>query len=103
MECIYTLTSNYVGENANKLAQSSNGNGILLTTGAVDRNSLMNIYDRAGNVWEWTLEYTSVSDNPCAVRGGGYGPAGSNNPASYRANNITTDSHNIVGFRLSLY
>ncbi len=101
---VYNMpTSNYVGENANKLAQSSNGNGILLTTGAVDRNSLMNIYDIAGNVWEWTLEYTSVSDNPCAVRGGGYGPAGSNNPASYRANNITTDSHNIVGFRLSLY
>ena len=29
---------------------------ILLTTGATDRNSVLGIYDLAGNVWEWTLE-----------------------------------------------
>ena len=99
-----TLTSNYVGENANKLLQSSDGNGILLTTGAVDRNSLMNIYDMAGNVYEWTLEHaTSDSYFLCANRGGGYGVTGNSVPASYRFSYSTTSSINYLGFRISLY
>ena len=33
----------------------------------------MNIYDFAGNGWEWTLEHaTSFSSIPCASRGGSY-------------------------------
>ena len=96
-------TTNYVDANANKLAQSSNGNGILLTTGAVDRNCLMNIYDIAGNVWEWTLEYTSLSYSPCAGRGGNYGDTGSSHPASNRNGDNTTNSYCSLGFRLSLY
>ena len=98
-----TPTSNYVGENVNKLVQSSDGNGILLTTGAVDRNSLMNIYDMAGNVYEWTLEYTSSSIHPCAGRGGSYGYAGSGTPTSYHSYGDTTGSIDYVGFRISLY
>ena len=98
-----TPTSNYVGENANKLLQSSDGNGILLTTGAVDRNSLMNIYDIAGNVWEWTLEWTSYSNVPCAGRGGSCINPGSSGPASNRGSTYTTTSHDGLGFRLSLY
>ena len=35
---------------------------ILLTTGASERNSAKNIYDVAGNCWEWTTEsYTSLN------------------------------------------
>ena len=86
-----------------KSAQSSSSNAILLTTGAVNRNSLINIYDIAGNVWEWTLEYTSNSSNPCALRGGCYYTTGSYSPASYRDGNCTTHSGNGVVFRLSLY
>ena len=97
-------TANYVGENANKLVQDSFGNGILLTTGAVDQNSLMNIYDIAGNVWEWTLEKTSDSGYPCALRGGccdnpSYGASAS----SRGAGQATDSSDNVTGFRLSLY
>ena len=99
-----TPTSNYVGENANKLAQNDNGSGILLTTGAVDRNSLMNIYDIAGNILEWTLEKASFSGgSPCASRGGNYSYAGSFSPASYRGVSATTVSYYSIGFRLSLY
>ena len=35
---------------------------ILLTTGATERNSAKNIYDAAGNCWEWTTEsYSSFN------------------------------------------
>ena len=40
---------------------------ILLTTGAIERNSSKNIYDVAGNVYEWTTESGSSSFR--AVRG----------------------------------
>ena len=43
---------------------------ILLTTGADSSFSVQNIYDIAGNVWEWTLEKTSYAYSPCADRGG---------------------------------
>ena len=35
---------------------------ILLTTGATERNSSKNIYDVAGNCWEWTTESNSSSE-----------------------------------------
>ena len=37
---------------------------ILLTTGARILNSKMNIYDLAGNLFEWTLEKSSVQYSP---------------------------------------
>lgn len=76
---------------------------ILLTTGADTSFGVMNIYDIAGNVGEWTLEKNSGAGNPCANRGGCYSNDGSNNPASYRLSSITTTSYNGVGFRVSLY
>ena len=77
---------------------------VLLTTGANEtRNSKMNICDLAGNVWEWTLEYTSYSSNPCAFRGGGYGYYGSSYTASRRPYYDTTYSNDYLGFRVALY
>ena len=35
---------------------------ILLTTGATERNCSRNIYDVAGNCWEWTTESNPSSD-----------------------------------------
>ena len=63
----------------------------------------MNIYDFAGNEWEWTLEKTSFSNLPCAGRGGGYYDTGSDDPASYRVVDGTTSASNIFGFRPTLY
>ena len=65
-----TSTTNFVDSSRNKIAQSSDGNGILVTTGTSETNKVMNIYDIAGNVYEWTLEKTSNTSNPCANRGG---------------------------------
>ena len=76
---------------------------VLLSTGASETFSKQGIYDLAGNVWEWTLEYTASSSFPCARRGGNYISNGSNNPAASRSNNNTTYYYGGVGFRLSLY
>ena len=76
---------------------------ILLSTGADDSFSKMGIYDLAGNVFEWTLEYTSDTTYPCADRGGRCGTTGSDYPASYRDNYGTTTAGIYYGFRCVLY
>ena len=96
-------TTNFVDSSRNKIAQSSNGNGILVTTGTSETNKVMNIYDIAGNVYEWTLELTSDPDGPCAPRGGYFSSTGSIDPAAYRNVNSTDDSGYVTGFRVSLF
>ena len=76
---------------------------ILLTTGADTSFSLMNIYDLAGNVWEWTLGKTTSDSTPCALRGGHYGNYGDGHPASYCYNDSTDNNNYGVGFRISLF
>ena len=77
---------------------------VLLTTGASDETNKMNIYDFAGNEYEWTLEHaTSYSDYPCADRGGLCYGSGSDYPASYRDYSGTTNSSLSIGFRPALY
>lgn len=74
---------------------------MLLQTGASDRNSLKNIYNVAGNVWEWTMEAYGSSNR--VSRGGGYSAGGDDFPASYRGNSSPTISSTSVGFRPTLY
>ena len=82
---------------------SGNDYRTLLSTGISDYTKKMNIYDFAGNEWEWTLEKTSDSAYPCADRGGNCNYTGSYGPASYRSYNDTTYSNSYVGFRPTLY
>ena len=100
-----TTSNNFVNSSRVKQTQSS-GNGILLTTGASDACKKMNIYDLAGNVWEWTLEYTANTSYPCAARGGHYyDRGGSDTPVRSRCSDGTTNSlyNGVVGFRSSLF
>ena len=92
-------TSGYV-ENRTKLQNKS----VLLTTGAnAIQNCKMNIYDIAGNQWEFTLEKSTNASNSCTRRGGYYYSYGSGNPASYRSYSSTTYSSSSVSFRSALY
>ena len=98
-----TSTPNFVDTSRNKIAQSTTGNGILVTTGTSEKNKVMNIYDIAGNVEELTLEKTSRDSSPCAARGGFYYIIGSYGPAANRFDYTTTNPNGDIGFRLSLW
>ena len=80
---------------------------ILLTTGASDTNSKKNIYDLAGNIYEWTLEHSTYVYNgtscPCAGRGGSFNNSGGSYPASNRGSITTSSSVCNFGLRVSLY
>ena len=92
--------SNWTNGAYGKKTSKSN---ILLSTGASETFSKQGIYDIAGNVWEWTLEYTSNSDHPCDYRGGNCYCNGGALPAVYRISNSTTGYYDTVGFRVSLF
>ena len=85
-----------------KKEQGSYENGILLTTGATEATNLQNIYDIAGNVCEWTLEFYDTS-YPCVHRGGCYSGRGSSVPAKTRSDNDARIYYRNIGFRVGLW
>ena len=92
----------------NILTQDSSSWGNYSSTnvkqsGSSETYKKMNIYDLAGNVSELTLEYTAITNTPCAVRGGFYSVRGSDTPASTRSRSNATGSAGSMGFRSSLY
>ena len=90
---------------ANKLSHDENSeDDTLLSTGASDNTKKSNIYDFAGNEFEWTLEYATASTVcPCSYMGGGFTNDSSNYPASYRNGGITTVAYVDDSFRPALY
>ena len=74
---------------------------ILTKTGSSDTYSAKNIYDVAGNVWEWTME--SSSGERRVRRGGGCWATGSESPAAQRGSFATITNSTDFGFRVALY
>lgn len=81
-----------------------NDNWVLLSTGATDRNSILNIYDLAGNLSEWTLQFSGDLENPCLNRGGNFSHYSSSRPMACYGNNYPIDKSSVdFGFRTTLY
>ena len=78
-----------------------NYSGSRKATGSDPEYAVNNIYDMAGNVFDWTIE--AFSTNYRVFRGGLYNSNASDSPASYRGNNDPTDSNSDYGSRLALY
>ena len=73
--------SRYYGNYNNSLAPAKENSGTKRTAGFSENWKTKNIYDLAGNVWEWTSEAHS---SDFIHRGGGYGSNGSVYSVSYR-------------------
>ena len=82
-----------------------------LATGAADGTKVKNIYDMAGNMWEWTTEtgnHTTANGSSgttfAVLRGGSFSSDGGNYPVSYRnGGSSTTGYYFDIGFRPVLY
>ena len=85
-----------------------------IATGASDYTKVNNIYDMAGNMWEWTTEVgdhsvtnskpENTTGNYAVLRGGGFYDSGSYSPVSYRHGYNDASWFFIdIGFRVVLY
>ncbi len=98
---------------AESLTTNSGSNSwVLLTTGGTEQVKKMNIYDVAGNLYEWTQEAAyrkniSYGDdsiyNTYVLRSGAFRNASSTDPAAYRACTYALNASTTYGFRIALY
>ena len=72
-----------------------------IATGKIDAYAVNNIYDMAGNVYDWTIEANDTSYR--VPRGGCCDSYGSDYPASNRDNYSPRYSGDNYGFRVALY
>ena len=82
-------TFNYIAANAEtplmtetKAKSTSTSTCTRIPAGSAEYTKANNVYDMAGNVWDWTTE--AYSDNIRVFRGGCYDGHGYYSPASYR-------------------
>ena len=92
----FTYT-NSSGSTATKNENSST----RIPTGSSDYTKANNIYDLAGNVYEWTMEAYGIDIRN--LRGGSYSVTGSYGPASNRLGYGTYGSGSLYGCRAALY
>ena len=79
----------------------SNGSQIRIPTGSADYTKANNIYDLAGNVYDWTLEAYGTGYR--VFRGGGFTDYGSFGPAYDRYDYPASSSNVYYGCRCVLW
>ena len=92
--------SRYYGNYENSLAPAKENSRTKRTAGFNENWKVKNIYDLAGNVWEWTSEACS---SYFIRRGGNFRNDGSGYPVSYRSDDGASDTNDALGFRPRLY
>ena len=89
------------GNYRNSTGEAEEGSGSKRPTGYSESWRANNIYDLAGNVYDWTME--AYSSRSRVLRGGNYRHSGSRSPASYRDSYSPTYSYSNYGCRGALY
>ena len=100
----WTIATNYQKRQVTGAPDTSTGKRLELATGSSEDFKAYNVYDIAGNMWEWTTETANKDSGYAVRRGGGFYNSGSGGPAvcSYGSNGVGDyDIH--VGFRVALY
>ncbi len=80
---------------------TATGHGSKQNTGFSESWKANNIYDFAGNCWEFTQEANLTTSRPSG--GGYYDDNGSISPASLRLNTLPTNTRSVYGSRPTLY
>lgn len=78
----------------------------IRTTGFSDSTRKKNIYDLAGNLWEWTQETANITNNANLLyvpRGGCYNSSYTGYPICCRGSNVINATNTGAGFRPALY
>ena len=88
----YNATFEYVNSSGSTTTKNENS-GTRIPTGSTEYTKANNIYDLAGNVWDWTMEANGT--NSRVSRGGNYYDNGDDIPAGYRINSYPTSSSSI--------
>ncbi len=91
------------GSSFTEVTETYTSNGALLTTGATERNSVLNIYDLAGNEWEWTLEKNTNFNGSSTIRGGFYPTRGRSTPAFSHNGRSNSAMDSFIAFRPALW
>ena len=96
----YSTTKLEYGYSDGSKNTKASGETRLLMTGASEQTKAKNIYDIAGNLYEWTKE--TAGKDVRIVRGGSYVVAIGQLAASRYAYNYNT-ANNAIGFRVCMY
>ena len=91
------------GNSWKSITGTKSASSIVLSTGASEETNKMNIYELAGNEWEFTLEKGIYNDGQCADRGGNYYNSGSSTPVVFRGYRDKTQCGYSISFRSVFY
>ena len=95
----YNATFNYIAKDAEMPTATETketSKSVIIPTGSAEYTKTNNIYDMAGNVWEWTTEANSTYGRVC--RGGNFSSYGNNGPLAYR--NYVVPNGNVSSIRV---
>ena len=100
------ITVNSSNGSTSDIAQNTDGArhyGIMTTASSEDTKKC-NIYDMAGNLWEWTEGIANdLSNNYYMIRGGSFYNTYASRPACYRDYGYASDTSTNQGFRPALF